>query len=116
MFTCHRLGLSVSSINRLASFEMKPINDRLGHEVEDQALKELSTILKCNLRDSDLIARHEFCVLLTGSETEVETALEMITSHVTNRNTYDAENHYNLQFSAGTVFFNKDLHKNIDDI
>jgi diguanylate cyclase (GGDEF)-like protein len=56
---------------------MKPINDRHGHEAGDRALIEIAALLESSLRGSDLIARlggDEFCALLVEAETEAATA------------------------------------------
>jgi diguanylate cyclase (GGDEF)-like protein len=55
---------------------MKPINDRYGHEAGDRALVETAALLESSLRGSDLIARlggDEFCALLVGAEAEAAT-------------------------------------------
>jgi len=51
----------------------KAVNDEYGHDIGDLVLKELSKILRTNVRDSDIIIRYggeEFIVLLIGVDTE----------------------------------------------
>lgn len=51
----------------------KAINDDYGHEAGDRGLQQVSTALKTNLRESDLIARvggDEFAALLPRTDTE----------------------------------------------
>lgn len=57
----------------LALFDLehfKQINDRFGHSVGDEALRQFAKLLKSNFRDSDVIARvggDEFVVLMSGT-------------------------------------------------
>src|SRR5690606_6697694 len=51
----------------------KVVNDRHGHQVGDQVLRELSDVLRRNVRSGDLVARYggeEFTLLLPGTATE----------------------------------------------
>jgi len=51
----------------------KAVNDEYGHDVGDLVLKELSRILRENIRESDIIVRYggeEFIILLIGIDTE----------------------------------------------
>jgi diguanylate cyclase (GGDEF)-like protein len=80
-----RLGLAVTVV--YADLDnMKPINDRFGHDAGDRALVATADVLSAVLRNSDLIARlggDEFCAVLAGAEAEeaalaaarIETAL-----------------------------------------
>jgi diguanylate cyclase (GGDEF)-like protein len=64
-----RLDLPVSAI--YADLDnLKPINDRYGHEAGDKAIRDTGSGLEASLRASDLIARlggDEFCALLIGA-------------------------------------------------
>lgn len=95
---------------------LKQINDKLGREVGDRALSEFGKILDCHLRETDLIARidsDEFCVLMNGDSSDVDNALARLNMHVSNRNQYDMENQFKLQFSVGIVHFNQTEHKDV---
>lgn len=57
---------------------LKTINDRLGHDVGDQALGETADILRRTFRQSDVISRiggDEFAVLLTTRKTDDASAV-----------------------------------------
>ncbi len=56
------LGLLLIDIDRFKSF-----NDRFGHQLGDEVLKEVARCIRANTRDVDLVARYggeEFCVIL----------------------------------------------------
>jgi len=52
---------------------LKNINDELGHEEGDRALKAVASVLKATFRTSDIIARiggDEFVVMPTGADAD----------------------------------------------
>jgi diguanylate cyclase (GGDEF)-like protein len=85
---------------------MKPINDRLGHEMGDRALAEVGELLEISLRNSDLIARlggDEFCALLVGVESEDATAaVARVEAALADRNAETAEP-FELSLSLGVA-------------
>ncbi|UCH80103.1 MAG: diguanylate cyclase [Nitrospiraceae bacterium] len=98
---------------------MKTINDELGHSAGDQALKDISTLLKHSFRGSDIIARmggDEFAVLLTEPSEGAEPA---VISHLI-RNISDHNEHagrdYELMISIGISHYNPSAPCSIEDM
>ncbi|MFC4699731.1 GGDEF domain-containing protein [Glaciecola siphonariae] len=51
----------------------KQINDSLGHQVGDTAIREIASVLKNNVRDSDIVSRwggEEFLIILANADIE----------------------------------------------
>ncbi len=69
---------------------LKKINDAFGHKDGDTAIQALSSILKKNFREKDLVVRYggdEFVVLMTNIEEQaIHTALERITAQLASFN------------------------------
>ncbi|MDQ4143931.1 MAG: sensor domain-containing diguanylate cyclase, partial [Actinomycetota bacterium] len=91
---------------------MKKINDTLGHDVGDRALRDLARALAATFRESDILARiggDEFCVLLTtessdqGAEIAVRRLFDAIERH---RRTEPRP--YELSVSVGRARYDPD--------
>jgi diguanylate cyclase (GGDEF)-like protein len=83
---------------------MKPINDRLGHEAGDRAIAEAARLLEDTLRGSDLIARlggDEFCAILVDADPgSVPRALTRVEEALARRNEESGEE-FDLSLSLG---------------
>ena len=83
---------------------MKPINDRLGHEAGDRAIAEVAGLLEETLRSSDLIARlggDEFCAVLVDVDPAgVEGALARVEEALARRNA-KSDQEFDLSLSFG---------------
>lgn len=56
----------------------KKINDTYGHDVGDEVLQQLATLLKESIRSTDLVARvggEEFCIIFPGTNIETSARL-----------------------------------------
>ncbi|MDO6706837.1 diguanylate cyclase [Photobacterium sp. 1_MG-2023] len=100
---CQQRGTPFS----LAFFDLnkfKAINDQLGHQVGDQALKDFAMLLSQSFRYSDLFARvggDEFVVLYTGmDEMETRRAIRRFEQNVSEFNR-GQHRPYQLLFSSG---------------
>ena len=100
-----RLGLPLTVV--YADLDnMKAINDRLGHEAGDRALKETARIIETVLRSSDVIARlggDEFGAILSGAASaDARSAVARIEDALTERNATSTEP-FDLSLSVGVA-------------
>lgn len=86
---------------------LKRINDELGHEEGDRAIKDTADALRASLRDSALVARlggDEFVALLPGLDpADAEPFVERL-SQATTQTGKDRARTYRLSLSAGVSF------------
>ena len=89
----------------------KLINDNLGHQTGDEALKLIASSIKGSLRDADIVGRiggEEFGVFLPGAEeTDASQVAERIRSTISSAVFPEAGNRYNLTVSVGGVSFRR---------
>jgi len=84
---------------------MKQINDNLGHNEGNNALKNTANILRKSFRDSDILARiggDEFAVLVTDPATNSEQAVTRLKENLVAFNR-ESPNSYTLSFSIGVA-------------
>ena len=98
---------------------MKQINDVLGHQEGDNALTEVSSVLKETFRKSDIIGRlggDEFAVLAIDATRETEKALmDRLQNSVEARNRLKPRK-YTLSLSAGVARYNPDKLSSLDEL
>jgi diguanylate cyclase (GGDEF)-like protein len=99
--------------------EFKWINDNLGHETGDQALKGATQVLKNTFRDADIIARlggDEFVVLLADSvqEVNVEGLKKRLFEGLADWNKKETRP-YQLKMSVGVVQHDPKQHKSTQE-
>ncbi len=99
---------------------MKQINDALGHETGDLALKDTADILKKTFRESDIIARmggDEFAVLITEPSRQ---GIEYVIMNHLNKNLTAHNEHghrkYKLSLSMGIANYNPDRPCSVSDL
>ncbi len=98
---------------------MKGINDTLGHNVGDQALREMSIILKKTFRKSDIIARvggDEFVVVaIEAQKDSAEVFRARIQENIRIHNT--RSNHpYQLSISVGIACYDAECPSSFDEL
>lgn len=98
---------------------LKGINDNLGHQEGDQALRETTTILKNTFRHSDIIARiggDEFAVLALNSNLEKSEAVLKRLQENLNEFNRKGKYRFKLSLSSGVVSFDPESPCNIDEL
>jgi diguanylate cyclase (GGDEF)-like protein len=98
--------------------DLKWINDQYGHKEGDQALINLSRILKKTFRESDIIARiggDEFVVLLESTAENDEILITRLNENIRDYNTQGPQ-HYKLSVSLGAASFDPEIPISIDEL
>ena len=99
--------------------KMKIINDKLGHDIGDNALKEATNILTSSFREADIISRYggdEFVVFISDVDsTIIEQIKHRILDKVENfnkQNKYD----YNLGLTLGWSKYNSTEKQTLNEV
>jgi diguanylate cyclase (GGDEF)-like protein len=98
---------------------MKMINDELGHKIGDQALMDLSKILRSSFRSSDIIGRiggDEFTIIMSGAP---DTNFSIVTKRLQNNlsaHNKKAGRPYNLSVSIGLTSYDHTNPCSFDDL
>jgi diguanylate cyclase (GGDEF)-like protein/PAS domain S-box-containing protein len=99
--------------------DLKLTNDTYGHHVGDEALRQLSQILKTTFRSSDIKGRmggDEFAVFPIDSSLDgVEVALARLQKAIDECNA-SSEKPFRLSISTGLAFFDPEFPTTIDDL
>jgi len=98
---------------------MKEINDKLGHQMGDQALIDLANILRETFRQNDLIARvggDEFVVLgIIGEENHKEIIIKRLLEKVEEFNSKGLRP-YKISLSVGTAIYDPTEPISLEDL
>jgi diguanylate cyclase (GGDEF)-like protein len=102
-----------ADLNRL-----KTINDTLGHEVGDRAIRGVARVLRRTLRDSDILARlggDEFVALVSiPSASAVGAVVRRIEAALAEENAKSPL--FELSLSLGQALFDPDSQRSLDDL
>lgn len=98
---------------------MKWINDYLGHNLGDQALIDVSNILKSTFRQNDIIARvggDEFAVLGVCKDENDKEVIERKVRAVISEFNKTQEKPYSISLSIGIVVYDPNENIKLDDV
>lgn len=110
----HRTQLLFADIDGL-----KHVNDTLGHDVGDRAIREAAALLRSAFRTSDIVARlggDEFVVLCTDGTTQAASASERFEKLISAYNTSVHRPPFELSISSGWATWESDRGETIDDL
>jgi diguanylate cyclase (GGDEF)-like protein len=96
---------------------LKPVNDKFGHEAGDRAITDAADLLASAFRGSDVVARlggDEFATLLSATDNPVP-ALQRLEHIIAERN-HDAPEGQALSMSIGTAVFDPQHPLGIDEL
>ncbi len=98
---------------------LKYINDNFGHQIGDQALKDIAEILKNTFRESDILARvggDEFTVLaIEVSNNSLDILTSRLRNNINSMN-ISGKNNYKISISIGTSHFIPESPCSIDEL
>jgi diguanylate cyclase (GGDEF)-like protein len=97
----------------------KHVNDRLGHEAGDRALREVADLLRNTIRETDVIARlggDEFAVLVVDATDETEDAVRARLTHATAARNAQPGRTHDLAYTLGRASLDENRAASLDDL
>jgi diguanylate cyclase (GGDEF)-like protein len=99
--------------------DLKPVNDKLGHEEGDRLLRDVAAVLRQCFRDSDVMARlggDEFAVLTVDIGPQNATMLEERVARAERTFNQDGDRPFHLSLSIGTELFDPKAPVALDEL
>jgi diguanylate cyclase (GGDEF)-like protein/PAS domain S-box-containing protein len=110
----HRMSFMMIDVNRF-----KEINDRYGHQMGDEILKEVAALMREAVRESDIVVRYggdEFLIVLTETNGEVDSIKQRITKKVTLLNKKNGGLDFPVTLSIGSASWDPQDHTSVEEI
>jgi diguanylate cyclase (GGDEF)-like protein/PAS domain S-box-containing protein len=109
----HSIAFLMIDVNRF-----KEINDRYGHQVGDEVLKEVARSLRESVRDTDIVIRYggdEFLVILLETDGEADVVKQRIIENVTLHNKKDGKVEFPVTLSIGSAYVKPGDNKSVEE-
>jgi diguanylate cyclase (GGDEF)-like protein len=97
----------------------KEINDRYGHQVGDEVLQAIASLLHKAVRESDIVIRYggdEFLVILLETDGDADTVKQRITKTVTPHNKKNRWVDFPVTLSIGSAYWDPQGSQSVDEI
>jgi diguanylate cyclase (GGDEF)-like protein/PAS domain S-box-containing protein len=110
----HCMAFLMIDINRF-----KEINDRYGHQVGDDILKEVASSLREAVRESDIVVRYggdEFLLILPETNGESDVVKQRIAKNTALLNKKDGRLDFPVTLSIGSAYWDPKDHKSVEEI
>jgi len=110
----HCMGFLMIDVNRF-----KEINDRYGHQMGDEVLKEVAVLLREAVRESDIVIRYggdEFLVVLLETDGETDLVKRRIAEKIVFHNKKKGRPDFPVTLSIGSAYWNPKEDKSIDQV
>jgi diguanylate cyclase (GGDEF)-like protein len=110
----HSMAFLMVDVNRF-----KEINDRYGHQVGDEILKEVALSLRESVRETDIVIRYggdEFLLILLETDGEADIVKQRIVKNLVLRNKKDLRLDFPVTLSIGSAYWDPRDHKSVEEI
>ena len=110
----HCMAFLMIDVNRF-----KEINDRYGHQAGDEILKEVASLLRKVVRETDIVIRYggdEFLVILLETNGEAEIVKRRIAQKIASRNKKNGRLAFPVTLSIGNACWNPKDAKSVEEI
>jgi diguanylate cyclase (GGDEF)-like protein len=110
----HSIAFLMIDVNRF-----KEINDRYGHQMGDEILREVAELLRETVRETDIVVRYggdEFLIVLVETTGEVDSVKRRIAKKVALLNKNNGRVDIPVSLSIGNASWNPRNHKSVEEI
>jgi diguanylate cyclase (GGDEF)-like protein/PAS domain S-box-containing protein len=110
----HCMAFLMIDVNRF-----KEINDRYGHQVGDEVLKEVAVLLRESVRETDIVVRYggdEFLVVLLETNGESDIVKQRIEEKIALRNKKNGWLDFPVTLSVGSAYWKPQSSQSVDTI